>query len=227
MTLSELIRRYFQARTKTGYSRQFQDEQEDQNLENPEDEICEICIEPMILRERKFKNRDKCSHPFCIDCIINYIQVKLEYENVDKIKCPGLNCNQLLDPISCRSVIGLSLFVKWCDLLCEKAILGVGKSYCPYRNCNVLILNECGGTLKKSQCPNCKNWFCFQCKRIWHAGFGCKESRKWSDRDDIAFGKLVEQYKWTRCPLCRHFVERIEGCRNVKCRKRGHMRVRE
>ncbi|CAI9769077.1 unnamed protein product [Fraxinus pennsylvanica] len=203
-------------------TQQSQDQQEDQNQEIPDDDnqafTCEICIEPMILPDRKFKNKNKCSHPFCTDCIIKYIQVKLRDDNVGNIKCPAMNCNQFLDPISCRSVIGLSLFVKWCDVLCESVILGVDRSYCPYTNCNALIVNECGGNLKKSKCPSCKNWFCFQCKRVWHAGFGCEESGELRDRNDVAFGRLVEQKKWVRCPRCRHFVELTEGCRIIKCR---------
>nr|GMD02582.1 probable E3 ubiquitin-protein ligase RNF217 [Ipomoea batatas] len=71
---------------------------------------CEICIEPM-LSPRKFKNRDSCSHPFCSDCIVKYIAVKLEC-NAAKIQCPALDCGEFLDPIACRTLLGPQLFVK-------------------------------------------------------------------------------------------------------------------
>ncbi|XP_031130287.1 probable E3 ubiquitin-protein ligase RNF217 [Ipomoea triloba] len=177
---------------------------------------CEICIEPM-LSPRKFKNRESCSHPFCSDCIVKYIAVKLEC-NAAKIQCPALDCAEFLDPIACRTLLGPQLFVKWCDVLCEAAVLEWDRCYCPNRNCSVLIVNECGGTVKRSKCPSCKVLLCFHCKLPWHAGFRCEESRELRDRNDVAFGVLAEQKRWARCPRCRHFVERIEGCKIINCR---------
>ncbi|CDP20653.1 unnamed protein product [Coffea canephora] len=181
---------------------------------------CEICIEPIISPTQLFKspNNDKCGpHPFCKDCMIRYIQAKLD-DNVSKIACPALNCSQFLDPQACRTLVGPQLFVKWCDSLCESAVMGFPRSFCPNRNCSALIVNECGGTVKKATCPCCKRLFCFQCKLPWHAGFRCEESGEFRDRNDRAFGVLVEQKNWMRCPQCQHFVELIEGCQIVKCR---------
>lgn len=178
---------------------------------------CEICIEPMLLPNKKFKNQHRCVHPFCIDCMVKYITVKLE-DNVGNIPCPSLNCEQFLDPISCRNLVGPQLFVKWSDVLCESCVLGVAQCYCPNRSCSALILDECGGNAKRSQCPSCKRSFCFQCKLPWHAGFQCEESRELRDRNDVVFGVVAEFNKWKRCPQCRHFVELIEGCKIVKCR---------
>ncbi|KAM3376966.1 E3 ubiquitin-protein ligase RSL1 [Capsicum galapagoense] len=178
---------------------------------------CEICIEPMLLPNKKFKNQNRCVHPFCIDCMVKYISVKLE-DNVGKIPCPSLSCDQFLDPISCRNLVGPHLFVKWSDVLCESSVLGVPQCYCPNRNCSALILDECGGNPKRSKCPNCKRNFCFQCKLPWHAGFACEENRELRDANDVVFGVLAERKKWKRCPQCRHFVGLRGGCKIVKCR---------
>ncbi|XP_038686081.1 probable E3 ubiquitin-protein ligase RNF144A [Tripterygium wilfordii] len=179
---------------------------------------CEICIEPM-LKSKKFINKTHCTHPFCQDCISKYIQVKVEEDGITSggnINCPGLNCPYLLDPLSCRDMISPGVFLRWCDLLCESAVLEFERrSYCPNRDCLELVLNECGGTERKTKCPKCKQVFCFQCKTEWHAGFGCEESR---DRNDVLFGELMEKKKWRRCPHCGHCVERLHGCSVVKCR---------
>ncbi|KAL3814103.1 hypothetical protein ACJIZ3_015371 [Penstemon smallii] len=203
---------------------QQQSQQQEQQQQLPENEslnqefTCEICIEPTSIPGKKFKNTNKCSHPFCTDCMIKYIRVKLEDDNIGHIKCPAYNCDHALDPLACSSLVGPALFIRWGDVLCEAAIGGVEKCYCPYRNCNVLIVNECGGDPKKCKCPSCKRWFCFQCKSVWHAGFGCEESGELRDRNDVAFGRLAEQRKWNRCPRCKHFVELSEGCQIIKCR---------
>ncbi|KAL3839164.1 hypothetical protein ACJIZ3_023755 [Penstemon smallii] len=150
--------------------------------------------------------------------MIKYICVKLEENNVGHIKCPAFKCNHELDPFACASLVGPKIFLRWTDVMCETTIAGWEKCYCPYRNCNVLIVNECGKNPKKSKCPNCKRWLCFQCKSVWHAGFKCEESGELRGSNDIAFGRLAEYMGWNRCPRCRHFIEWIWGCRNIKCR---------
>ncbi|XP_071701733.1 E3 ubiquitin-protein ligase RSL1-like [Rutidosis leptorrhynchoides] len=180
---------------------------------------CEICIESVTLPNTKFRNSNKCVHPYCTDCIIKYIQVKLE-DNVSDIKCPSLTCNHSLDPLSCRPKIAHQLFDKWCDVLCESFVLAFDRVYCPNRDCSALVVNECGnsGNLKRCVCPNCKTPFCFKCKGPWHAGYRCDESGEMRDVNDIAFGVLSEQNKWMRCPVCRHCVELVKGCPVVRCR---------
>ncbi|KAH9783265.1 RING-type domain-containing protein [Citrus sinensis] len=169
---------------------------------------------------KKFKNKSRCTHPFCQECIAKYIQVKVQDDNTAKIECTGLECKHDLDPFSCKPIIPSSVFSKWCDVLCEDYVLGFERSYCPNTNCMALVVNECerNGTLKKAQCPSCKQWFCFQCKLKWHAGYRCEESGNLRDPNDIMFGQLVETMNWTRCPGCGHCVERKNGCSVVMCR---------
>lgn len=180
---------------------------------------CDICIEPMSVNN-KFKNNNLCTHPFCQDCTAKYIEVKVRDNNTAKVECPGLHCEQFLDPFACKPTIPSSLFLKWCDHLCEDYVLGFERSYCPNRNCMAVMVNECEGIgrVKKAQCPKCKQWFCFQCKLAWHAGYRCEESGNLRDRNDIAFGKLLEKMNWTRCPGCGNCIERKKGCRIMFCR---------
>ncbi|XP_076941477.1 E3 ubiquitin-protein ligase RSL1-like [Bidens hawaiensis] len=150
---------------------------------------CEICIEPVTLPNTKFNNNNLCSHSFCTDCMIKYIHVKLQ-ENVSYIKCPALDCHHYLDPLSCRPKVTHQLFDKWCNVLCNSAVLELERVYCPNRECSALVINECGGgsKLKRCVCPNCKKPFCFQCKVSWHAGYRCNEIGEIRDQNNVAFG---------------------------------------
>ncbi|GJT34522.1 hypothetical protein Tco_0924941 [Tanacetum coccineum] len=57
------------------------------------------------------------------------------------------------------------------------------------------------------------------CKVAWHAGFSCEESEEMShDANDAAFGVVCETEGWKRCPKCRLFIEKYDGCETVTCR---------
>ncbi|KAI3470200.1 hypothetical protein Pfo_026863 [Paulownia fortunei] len=178
---------------------------------------CEICLEP-ALSSQKFQHKNNCCvHEFCIKCIASHIQAKVE-ENIATINCLELSCEQTLDPVECQPMIPPEIFIKWCDCLCNSAISGLKKCYCPYQRCSELVLNECDETVKRCSCPRCKRLFCYTCRVPWHAGYWCSESHLKRDLNETQFGFLLEQMKWTRCPGCGQPVERISGCRYVICR---------
>ena len=155
----------------------------------------------------------------CMDCMASYIQVKVEDQYVPDVACPALDCGHLLNPLHYLPILAAKLFTKWSDLLCEKVVLlGFERCYYPNQTCSVLIVNECGGNVRRSKCPNCKKLFCFQCKSPWHSGYRCDEREEMRDVNDMLFGELVETKKWSRCPSCGHCVELVEGCPNVSCK---------
>ncbi|XP_077234660.1 E3 ubiquitin-protein ligase RSL1-like [Tasmannia lanceolata] len=179
--------------------------------------ICKICFEPMS-PDQRFKNK-RCSHPLCVDCISKYIDAKI-LENSSNVKCPDLKCNKLLDPLSCRPILGPASFERWCHSLCESMTQSSKHAYCPFNECSALVLNECGGTITKAKCPCCKRFFCFQCKVPWHSGYRCSETGDLREMNDIIFGRLMEMKGWQRCPSCGRCVERTSGCPDITCRCR-------
>ncbi|KAM7277651.1 hypothetical protein ACFE04_004785 [Oxalis oulophora] len=192
-----------------------QDQELAQQQQQQTEFTCDICIEPTSTAS-KFNNNNLCTHPFCVDCIAKYIEVKI-LENTAEIVCPGLNCQHNIDPVSNMSLIPKPLFLKWCDLLCEDSVLSLEKCYCPNTLCMEMVVNECNNSrgttnVKKSKCPNCKQFFCFDCKKKWHNGFRCEENEAMTrDRNGILLGMLIETNKWQRCPACGHCVQLREG----------------
>ncbi|XP_074356832.1 E3 ubiquitin-protein ligase RSL1-like [Apium graveolens] len=191
--------------------------QEDLEKERGSMLTCDICTELVSLPNRMFKNQNKCAHPICVDCMIKYIDAKLD-SGMCRIKCPSLDCGHHLDPLSCRPIVPRLVFDRWCDLLCEAAVLKIDRCYCPYSECSVLILNECGGSRKECKCPMCKKSFCFSCRVAWHQEYSCIEVEKRSDWHDVGSRVLAQNKNWKRCPACYHCVELASGCSIVKCR---------
>ncbi|MCL7050519.1 hypothetical protein MKW94_011617 [Papaver nudicaule] len=202
---------------------------------------CEICTEPVPQNE-KFKNMEAsgCSHPYCTDCVAKYIETKVMHHNMSDIKCPNTNCVVLLDALSCRSILSKKVFEKWCRVLCESAVLldaskgGFvhGRCFCPNRNCSELILNECEGNksnVKRSDCPNCKEVFCFSCMIPWKENHQCRRQASGDtaidigmDRNDVLFMEMVKRKKWVRCPNCNLCIQRVivgeHYCNIITCR---------
>ncbi|KAF7014928.1 hypothetical protein CFC21_028853 [Triticum aestivum] len=158
---------------------------------------CAICMET-VPGVRKF-SVGSCGHAFCSGCVAQYVAAKLG-ENVARVKCPDPSCkNGAVEPESCFGIISSDLLDKWGFLLCESA-LGGKKMYCPFRE-----------------------WlFCARCAAPWHAGVGCKEFQELGQdergREDFLLRRLAGRQRWQRCPQCKMYVEKSEGCNYIKCR---------
>ena len=142
------------------------------------------------------------------------------------IRCPVTGCGGFLEPEGCREVLPKEVFDRWGNGLCE-AVIGDGERfYCPFKDCSALMIDDGGEVVRESECPNCRRLFCAQCKVPWHDGIECEEFQKLNqderEREDIMLMKLAESKKWRRCPKCRFYVEKSEGCMYMKCRSAFH-----
>ncbi|XP_019253784.1 PREDICTED: probable E3 ubiquitin-protein ligase RNF217 [Nicotiana attenuata] len=184
---------------------------------------CEICAYDKSASEM-FKIMG-CTHSYCKQCMANYIAKKLQ-ENISQISCPVSGCNRLLEPYYCRSILPNDVFDKWGDALCESMILESEKFYCPFKDCSALLIDESKGeiwvTITQCECPECKRLFCAKCKVPWHSEILCEEFEKLNkderEREDIQLMQLAKSKEWQRCPNCRIYVGRSQGCAQMKCR---------
>ncbi|KAE9587650.1 putative transcription factor C2H2 family [Lupinus albus] len=182
--------------------------------------LCHICTETKTLNDA-FRIQN-CSHSYCTDCVVMYVESKLE-DNVVKIRCPEPECELgLLELYGCRGILPKEMFDRWGDALCEAMILENEKFYCPFKDCSALLVNDGGELVKESECPNCRRLFCAQCRVSWHDEIECDEFQKLNkderEKEDIMLMQLANNNKWSRCPKCKFYVERSEGCLYIKCR---------
>ena len=155
---------------------------------------------------------------------MKYVGSKLQ-ENVLKIRCPVPNCSGSLEPEYCGSILSKEVFDRWEKALSEAAIVGAGNYlYCPYKDCSLLLVidDDGKGVVKESKCPNCRRLYCKQCKAAWHKGIVCSEFQKLSkderEKEDFMLVKLAQKSKWQRCPSCKFYVAKTQGCLHIKCR---------
>ncbi|KAF0911431.1 hypothetical protein E2562_008306 [Oryza meyeriana var. granulata] len=184
---------------------------------------CTICMETVDAIKR-FAIAG-CTHAFCVSCVRQYIAAKVG-ENVLSIGCPDPGCKNggALHLEACRDVIPPQLFQRWGDALCESALSSL-KFYCPFSDCSALLVDDPGDgeeAITDAECPHCSRMFCAKCKVPWHEGATCAEFQQLGKdergRDDLLLRKVAQESKWQRCPKCKMYVERVEGCVFIICR---------
>ncbi|XP_010419131.1 PREDICTED: probable E3 ubiquitin-protein ligase RNF217 [Camelina sativa] len=202
--------------------------------EPPEIKIEEDPIEPssrMFCMDQKpssdiFRGTTNCAHSYCTDCTVRYVATKIK-DNAARIKCPDLECTSLIEPHTCRDLIPKDVFDRWEKILCESLISSWDKFYCPFKDCSAMMVNDGGGdaNVTQTECPSCHRLFCVQCKVTWHAGIGCEEFQKYgntkkksSDEEDALLVQMAKNKQWRRCPQCKYYVDKVDGCLHINCR---------
>ncbi|KAJ4837572.1 hypothetical protein Tsubulata_014328 [Turnera subulata] len=183
--------------------------------------FCEICVERKE-NDEMFKT-EGCLHSFCKECISKHVGTKVQ-ECARVVTCPGLDCRAVLELDACRAVLSKWVIDIWEEALCEEVIGASHKFYCPFKDCSALLVNDNDGeeVIRESECPFCHRLFCAQCYVPWHSGVGCEEFMMLNEdergREDLMVRELAKDKKWSRCPQCKFFVERTEGCPHMTCR---------
>ncbi|KAM0001196.1 putative transcription factor C2H2 family [Helianthus debilis subsp. tardiflorus] len=167
--------------------------------------ICGICMDKKTASEMFDNTGGICGHIFCSDCISQHVAVKIK-ENVTKVKCPDPKCKGVIGPEACISIVPKEVLERWESIL----------------YCSAMLVDDGGVAVTQSECPNCNRLFCVQCKVSWHCGISCVEFQSLNkgerNPDDILLMKLAKGKKWMKCPKCKHFVEKVDGCNFIACR---------
>ncbi|KAI3955844.1 hypothetical protein MKW98_006204 [Papaver atlanticum] len=181
--------------------------------------VCEICVETKMINE-SFQIKG-CAHSYCSECMVRYVASKIQ-ENVISIKCPEWNCQGVLEPEFCKSILPPDVFDRWGKAQCEALLLGDQNIYCPYKDCSAPLLDDGGGKIVRSECPHCNRLICARCKVPWHEGIRCATFQKMNvderENEDIMLMKTAKKNRWRRCPRCKFYVEKIDGCSYIYCR---------
>ncbi|KAJ0006925.1 hypothetical protein Pint_30450 [Pistacia integerrima] len=105
----------------------------------------------------------------------------------------------------------------WEEAICEQMFDVSQRFYCPFKDCSAMLVTENDGqVITSSECPFCHRLFCAQCYVPWHCGIECEEFQRLNvderGREDLMVRELAKEKKWGRCPKCKYYVERTDGC---------------
>ena len=171
---------------------------------------CEVCYDELNNEEKK-ENSIPCGHLFCTHCWFNYLKTSIIEAKVENIKCMDHECNEIIsEEFILKHLTGnndlidkYNKFKKRAEIINDK-----NKKQCPHPNCESFLQKS-----EESKYVKCENGhkYCYECLKAPHGDKSCdykieKQFAKWTK------GKRVK-----RCPRCKMYTEKNEGCNHMTC----------
>ncbi|XP_043473027.1 E3 ubiquitin-protein ligase RNF14-like [Leptopilina heterotoma] len=187
-----------------------------------------------------------CSHVFCKECIVGYLEVRIKDGAVQDILCPEDKCSSEATPGQIKDLVSPELFSKYDSILLSATLSTMTDIvYCPRRHCQYPVSREANEVF--ATCPACQYAFCLFCKMVYHGIEPCKmnsadkqslmkEYKNASPEEKLQlekrYGKKQLQLmidntmseNWItnnskNCPHCKVAIEKSDGCNKITC---GH-----
>ena len=186
---------------------------EDNDLidDNKNDNVdCEVCYDELNNEEKK-ENSIPCGHLFCTHCWFNYLKTSIIEAKVEDIKCMDHECNEIIsEEFILKHLTGNNDLIEKYNKFKKRAeiINDKNKKQCPHPNCESFLQKS-----EESKYVKCENGhkYCYECLKAPHGDKSCdykieKQFAKWTK------GKRVK-----RCPRCKMYTEKNEGCNHMTC----------
>ena len=172
--------------------------------------MCSICFEN-IQEEEKKENYLPCGHICCNNCWTNYFKTLIKDGKVEKIKCVEHYCKQIIPEEFIFKYIknDKNLIEKYQKFKIRAEIIkNPNKKQCPKPDCESYL--EKSPDTKYVKCKK-GHQFCFECLRPPHGKSSCEELM---EKD---FLKWKKNRVVKKCPRCKIFTEKNEGCNHMTC----------
>ena len=184
------------------------DEGNDKEKDSFVREYCPICFFNCYKKEMFSLD---CGHKCCKYCIVSYIKTEIKSGKAAEIRCFINKCNNTIPEAQILSIIksdnGL---IKKYNIFKQRAIIfnSQDKKFCPEPDCNSYLQEDL--TNKYVQCEN-GHKYCYICLKPWHGESKCDEKLD----KDFQIWKKDKVVK--RCPRCKIYTEKNEGCNHMTC----------
>lgn len=209
------------------------------NSDEAESHTCGICFDELET-DGNCVVFTPCHHVACIDCLTQYITIKITQKQVWNMTCPAdAKCHVLVDPITIGWLLSKDLSEKYSfwfrqsfiDLQ-QKADSKRRYFWCPHRHCQNAISVKVAGKSKAMaptntpqvlHCAGCNVTRCAECEYPGgHWPATCEEVKAYqamSGQVDINPPKSLDEEETAtkRCPKCFIMITKNGGCPHMHC----------
>lgn len=173
---------------------------------------CKICL--MEMKAEDMMTLKTCKHSFHKECAKFHIIQSQEAMNLP-VGCPEEGCKETLveEVGKLLSYDELAAFRK-----VERKLQCMRDPYlykfCPTPDCEYIFTIDY--SVNVQECEMCLKKYCTQCGLLEHVDMTCAEAEE-AVQDDIELLEVIQDAKLKRCPECRFYIERYEGCHHMTC----------
>ncbi|KAJ8092737.1 hypothetical protein PM082_007066 [Marasmius tenuissimus] len=185
---------------------------------------------PICLTEVSNPVKLGCGHEYCTACLRHFFTADIKNF---PIACVG-------DEATCMKPIALPTIQKFLtqsqfNTLLETAFTThIERNPQTYRYCNTPDCRQIYGCVSNSsatarttasRCPSCLATVCTKCHEEAHDGMTCEERRIQADpaEQERLNDAWARDAGVKRCPSCRVWIEKTEGCNHMSCRCGAHI----
>ena len=171
---------------------------------------CKVCYDKINNEEKKL-NQLKCGHLFCNSCWYEYLKNLIKEAKVDKIKCMENGCQKIISEDFILNHISddenliskYNKFKKRAEIIKDKE-----KKICPNPDCDSFLQKSI--LTKYVECEY-GHEYCFDCLNPPHGNKPC------DIKQEIKFMKWIKRKKVKRCPNCKMYTQKNQGCNHITC----------
>ncbi|KAM9778011.1 putative E3 ubiquitin-protein ligase RNF144A-A [Neosynchiropus ocellatus] len=192
---------------------------------------CKLCLGEFPLEQ--MTTITQCQCVFCTLCLKQYVELLIKEGLETAISCPDSACPKrgLLQENEIECMVASETMQRYKKLQFEREVLlDPCRTWCPSSTCQAVCqLKEADSPAMPQlvQCAVCALEFCSACKANWHPGQACQESNlpitAFLPGENSSFFKNEEDdAPIKRCPKCKVYIERDEGCAQMMCKNCKH-----
>ena len=196
------------------------------SLNNESIDSCIFCIEDFV-QNPIINPLLECGKFIHGECFINYIDKELN-NNHFPIRCPfctendrhEINYKIVMDCLLINNKDNLAIKLENISLNYLAQNNPDEISFCPTAGCDYMCFYD--KNEYHLECPLCQKSYCLKCKTEWHENITCEENQLSikgikNQESEIIFEEYVKGCNFKKCPKCKRWVEKTEGCDHVIC----------
>jgi hypothetical protein len=163
-----------------------------------------------------------CGCHYCLPCFNNFFESNLANRESFPPKC----CGKEIALGAVREHLHTAVLKRYEDV--REEFGSKNPTYCAVPHCSTFLAGAVVFADFKA-CPKCSQQTCIRCKNLRTLHEGSDEIGETNPGASTAAHRcpgiaippeltaLVAKEKWSRCPGCRHIVEKIDGCDFMEC----------